>query len=367
MKWIFKVIQGQHKGAELALPAGCCFTAGRAAACDLVLLDATLPAEAFTLECTEKERFLTPLMEGVLLGAQPLAKGVRVPLPLYTIVSAGMTQFCLGEAGKPWPMLRTMRRKRPPGAPHTFRSRAWFAGRSLGLLALKTAGVLALLLAGAVIAGRLLVQESGNLEQTLEQMRVRSAQTPETLAAHYRLHLVHTAEQCHLSGNVSTRALRDEIRARLFAIAPDATAEITDDETLHAAAETVIQLMEEPHLGIAAATNRTLVLCGKASSSGALDETVALLRSELPYLQRIETAAVEPIPAGKRPVERVQSAAVRPKLPIVALVLSPCPSVILKDGSRHVQGSSVNGYTIVNISADGVDLDCAGERCRWTL
>ena len=65
MKFLLKIVQGPNAGAEIALVEGVRVTLGSADACDIVLADPTLPAEACAIEASA---------DGVVLttpGAEP--------------------------------------------------------------------------------------------------------------------------------------------------------------------------------------------------------------------------------------------------------------------------------------------------------
>ena len=89
MNYLLKIVQGPHAGAEIALVEGS-VTFGSSDACDIVLADSSLPAEAFALETSDA---------GVSLKELP--DGEARALDLYTLFTFGNSSFAVGENGVP--------------------------------------------------------------------------------------------------------------------------------------------------------------------------------------------------------------------------------------------------------------------------
>ena len=63
MNYLLKIVQGANAGAEIALAEGV-VTFGSSDACDIVLADASLPAEAFAVETSAAGVSLKELPDG---------------------------------------------------------------------------------------------------------------------------------------------------------------------------------------------------------------------------------------------------------------------------------------------------------------
>lgn len=94
MNYLLKIVQGANAGAEIALAEGV-VTFGSSDACDIVLNDSSLPAEAFSLEATDA---------GVNLKVLPDGESKKVEL--YTLFAFGNSTFAVGENGVAWPELK---------------------------------------------------------------------------------------------------------------------------------------------------------------------------------------------------------------------------------------------------------------------
>lgn len=346
MKRIFKVLQGQHKGAELALPEGAVVKAGRAATCDLVLRDATLAEEAFELTCSADAVHLTARMDGVVVGDQPVAKDTDCVVPLYTEVGVGMTRFCLGEAEQPWPtitpcLVATRRRRRRWG---------W------GLVAV-------LLLGGSVGFGWWFVRNLSAVEVT--PLATLEPPTPETLAARFGLVCERDRGGVRLVGNVPSVRDRDRIRQQLRALAPEVRVELTDDETLRQSVETLLATLNAADLHVLYATNRCVALTGSAPSPAMWAQIEEAIRADVPYVRTLSAPKPEPIAASVLPKAPAAPTRLQPALPIAAILAEPYPCLILKNGLRCSVGAVISGYTIVRIAPGEVTLQKGGVVERW--
>lgn len=347
MKRIFKVLQGQHKGAELALPEGAVVKAGRAATCDLVLRDATLAEEAFELTCSADAVHLTARMEGVVVGDQPVAKGSDCVVPLYTEVGVGMTRFCLGEAEQPWPtitpcLVATRRRRRRWG---------W------GLVAV-------LLLGGSVGFGWWFVRNLSAVE--VMPLATLEPPTPETLAEQFGLVCERDRGGVRLVGNLPSVRDRDRIRQQLRALAPEVRVELTDDETLRQSVETLLATLNVADLHVLHATNRCVALTGSAPSPAMWARIEEAIRADVPYVRTLSAPKGESVAASVLPKLPSAPTRLQPALPIAAILSEPYSCLILKNGLRCSVGAVISGYTVVRIAPGEVTLQKGGVVERWT-
>lgn len=102
MSLLLKIVKGVNAGAEIALVEGP-VTFGSGDACDIVLMDATLPAEAFTLETL-----------GNSVSCRVLPDGEAKALEPYVVFTVGGMEFAVGEEGTIWPELRYPAPPPPP-------------------------------------------------------------------------------------------------------------------------------------------------------------------------------------------------------------------------------------------------------------
>ena len=354
MKRIFKVLQGQHKGAELALPEGAVFKAGHASTCDLVLLDATLADEAFELACSASAVQLTAITDGILVGDHLVAKGERCVVPLYTEVAVGMTRFCLGEADRPWPKIRPCRspeRKRRSGC-------GWLC---FGIV----------LLGGAWAFWMWWQRTLAAVEVTPLPMEAQV--TPEALAERLGLQVERWGTQLRVVGNVTTVAERNRLRHLFRSQAPEVLVELTDDETLLRSVEALLATLNEAKLRVAQATNRCVALEGTLSSPTAWPRIEEAIRMDVPYICQLTPPPVVPVlEEMERPaVDSATEAApvahpVKPDLPIAAILQTPFPCLILKNGMRCAEGGVLLGYTILRIEGQRVTVQKEGAITVWT-
>ena len=102
MNYLLKIVQGANAGAEIALAEGV-VTFGSSDACDIVLADASLPAEAFAVE-----------VSGTGVSLKALPDGEAKNVELYTLFSFGSSSFAIGENGVAWPELKSPAAPPPP-------------------------------------------------------------------------------------------------------------------------------------------------------------------------------------------------------------------------------------------------------------
>ena len=354
MKRIFKVLQGQHKGAELALPEGAVFKAGHASTCDLVLLDATIADEAFELACSASAVQLTAITDGILVGDHFVAKGERCVVPLYTEVAVGMTRFCLGEADRPWPKIRPCRS--PKGKRHS--GCGWLC---FGVVLLGGAGAFWMWWQRSLAA----------VEVT--PLPMEEEVTPEALAERLGLQVECLGTQLRVVGNVTTVAERNRLRHIFRSQAPEVLVELTDDETLRGSVEALLATLNEANLRVAQVTNRCVVLDGVLSSPTAWPRIEEAIRMDVPYICHLTPPPVIPVSEGMEtpiadsptevsPVARL----VKPDLPIAAILQTPFPCLILKNGMRCAEGGVLSDYTILRIEGPRVTIQKEGVVTVWT-
>lgn len=368
MKWVFKVLQGQHKGAELALPEGSSFTAGRASSCDLVLMDATLAAEAFELHCSNTEIRLTARMEGIRIDGVPVPQSETKSVPLYTVVAVGMTRFCLGEAGKAWPASpdRLLDELERTAIRHRI-GRQW---RQALLVGITLVGL------GGALLGLYRWAARDAIAAPIQTLPPPETMTAETIAERFGLTLEQQGERICLNGNVADSATREHIRTLVRQHHPSAQVNVTDDATLRRSIEQLFTALDEPHARVVAATNRCVSVGGSLSSQAALNRLFTAIRNDLPYVRHLEAAADLQIDTCVSAVSPEKSSPAVPTsapvtkrnpvtLPVAGIVQAPYPCLILKDGQRCSEGGQIGRYTILRITPDCVEVQQGEHTYQW--
>ena len=131
---------------------------------------------------------------------------------------------------------------------------------------------------------------------------------------------------------------------------------------------------------VVAATNRVLSIAGTSSSPFALKRILESLNADLPKLRDIDAAGVaygmvpdnEESDSGnyEMPIDVVHAkrrAAKpnEPSLPVCGILTTPYPCLVMRDGSRVLEGAALGGNVIVKIEADAVTVTNATGRFTW--
>lgn len=428
MNFKLKIVEGPNKGAEIALPEGVAVTLGKSDDSDIVLADATLPDAALTLKAAP---------DGVTLDGEPLEP--------FAVTERGTTAFAVGPADKPWGELvwpkkeenltqsrreaegsegadasapsepSASPRENPPVPPQEKKKRRGCLGCLLWT-------VLLLVVLGALgwffrheaqpyvekarpyldqakpYAGRVkncaervisgvagLFGESGaSVDSGLDGEPSRHGDPVslmQDIIRRYGLMQTNRAGRTVLSGDFATRAERLTATAEAYAASPGIELDFSDVESLTAAAEDTFALVGESDLHVAAATNRVIVLSGKAAN---LRRTLEALAADLPKLRDVNVSGVSfaangdvrgrETPDGRRmdgtSASRVSRLATRkpssaPTLPVCGILTTPYPCLVLKSGARVMQGAPLGEWTVARIDADSVTLTNAERSVTW--
>ena len=129
---------------------------------------------------------------------------------------------------------------------------------------------------------------------------------------------------------------------------------------------------------VVAATNRVLSISGKSSSPFALKRILESLNADLPKLRDIDATGVAyGMAPGKEDgddwetpiaVSRARRRAATPRepsLPVCGILTAPYPCLVMRDGSRVLEGAALGGNVIVKIEADAVTVTNATGRFTW--
>lgn len=193
------------------------------------------------------------------------------------------------------------------------------------------------------------------------------------IAAQYALTLTERDGAPLLTGNVRRRTERLAIRSLALADSPNVRFDLTDDESLKAAADELLFVVTEGALKAVAASNRVVTLTGRIPTSAALEKAVRALNADVKGIARLVTDGVsvggplptatadEPATAPKRRVAKPSA----PDYPIAGILTAPYPCVVLRNGTRLTEGASLGTAVLVTIAADKLTLKDGGSVLEW--
>lgn len=403
MNWLLKIVEGPLKGAEVALVDGRRVSLGSDDACDIVVGDAALAAQACELDVSGTGvTVLTP-------------DGAATALKPFEVRTFGTTAFAVGPVDQPWgdlvypppeapdapvpapsePSAEPEAAEPPPAEAEAAPKRRHGCLGTLLVLLLLLVGALALLhCCRASIEARWpqVARFRAEVESAVQGQwgrwfgRARPASVPVAkgpslpeLAAQHGLALVETNGVRQLAGNVRRRTERLAIRALALADDPSVQFNLTDDETLRASADELLFVVTEGALKATAASNRVVTLAGYAPSAAKLERALRALAADVPGIERVETKAVQvggPAPAGTVAAEVAPDAPKggRPRAgqerkrtvePIAGILMHPYPCVVLRTGLRLAEGAQIGTATIVRIEADSLILRDGKTEFAW--
>lgn len=410
MNWLLKIVEGPLKGAEVALVDGRRVSLGSDDACDIVVGDAALAAQACELDVSGTGvTVLTP-------------DGAATALKPFEVRTFGTTAFAVGPVDQPWgdlvypppealdapvpaqsePSAEPEAAEPPPAEAEAAPKRRHGCLGTLLVLLLLLVGALALLhCCRASIEARCpqVARFRAEVESAAQKGwaatqglwarwfgTARPASAPVAkgpalpeLAAQHGLALVETNGVRQLAGNVRRRTERLAIRALALADDPSVQFNLTDDETLRASADELLFVVTEGALKATAASNRVVTLAGYAPSAAKLERALRALAADVPGIERVETKAVQvggPAPAGTVAAEVAPDAPKggRPRAgqerkrtvePIAGILMHPYPCVVLRTGLRLAEGAQIGTATIVRIEADRLILRDGKTEFAW--
>ena len=193
------------------------------------------------------------------------------------------------------------------------------------------------------------------------------------IAAQYALTLTERDGAPLLAGHLRRRTERLAIRSLALADSPNVRFDLTDDESLKAAADELLFVVTEGALKAVAASNRVVTLVGRIPTSAALEKAVRALNADVKGIARLVTDGVsvggplptatadEPATAPKRRVAKPSA----PDYPIAGILTAPYPCVVLRNGTRLTEGASLGTAVLVTIAADKLTLKDGGSVLEW--
>ena len=406
MSFILKIVEGPNRGAEIALVEGVAVTLGKGDECDIVLADSTLPEEPLSIEATG---------DAVTVNGEQLEQ--------FAVKTLGATSFAVGPADAPWGELKwpakgeISRKDAEPQGKETQAEEAHGEEdlrdsatpreekadapepekKKHGCLGCLVVLVLLVLLLG-VLAWLFRATVRPYAEKVLAYARESlhvgggtggagmGAALPMTLsevASSYGLELEENDGQAKLSGNLKTRAERLRATAEAYEARPGVDLDLSDDESFRAAADDALFTITEGAMKVVAATNRVLSIAGTSPSPFALKRILESLSADLPKLRDIDATGVAygmvpgnekseegdgddgETPIGVFHARRRTSKAKEPSLPVCGILTAPYPCLVMRDGSRVLEGAALGGNVIVKIEADAVTVTNATGRFTW--
>ena len=406
MNFVLKIVEGPNRGAEIALVEGVAVTLGKGDECDIVLADSTLPEEPLSIEATG---------DAVTVNGEQLEQ--------FAVKTLGATSFAVGPADAPWGELKwpakgeISRKDAEPQGKETQAEEAHGEEdlrdsatpreekadapepekKKHGCLGCLVVLVLLVLLLG-VLAWLFRATVRPYAEKVLAYARESlhvgggtggagmGAALPMTLsevASSYGLELEENDGQAKLSGNLKTRAERLRATAEAYEARPGVDLDLSDDESFRASADDALFTITEGAIKAVAATNRVLSIAGTSPSPFALKRILESLSADLPKLRDIDATGVAygmvpgnekseegdgddgETPIGVFHARRRTSNAKEPSLPVCGILTAPYPCLVMRDGSRVLEGAALGGNVIVKIEADAVTVTNATGRFTW--
>ena len=406
MNFVLKIVEGPNRGAEIALVEGVAVTLGKGDECDIVLADSTLPEEPLSIEANG---------DAVSVNGEQLEQ--------FAVKTLGATSFAVGPADAPWGELKwpakgaISRKDAEPQGKETQAEEAHGEEdlrdsatpreekadapepekKKHGCLGCLVVLVLLVLLLG-VLAWLFRATVRPYAEKVLAYARESlhvgggtggagmGAALPMTLsevASSYGLELEENDGQAKLSGNLKTRAERLRATAEAYEARPGVDLDLSDDESFRASADDALFTITEGAIKAVAATNRVLSIAGTSPSPFALKRILESLSADLPKLRDIDATGVAygmvpgnekseegdgddgETPIGVFHARRRTSKAKEPSLPVCGILTAPYPCLVMRDGSRVLEGAALDGNVIVKIEADAVTVTNATGRFTW--
>ena len=404
MNFLLKIVEGPNKGAEIALVSGVAVTLGKGDDCDIVLADATLPSAPVSIEASDG---------GVTADGEPLEQ--------FAVKTLGATSFAVGPADTPWGELKwpgraesreaesqepesrgagggsrepDAERREPdaekpeesPEAGPPRRRRGGCCGCIVALVLLAFALAALAWFYRAAIKDFCKARGYDVPEFFAQSGGTEAAQPVETnmlaaVAARYGLSVEEGGGTPRLVGDLKTRAERLRATAEAYEVMPGVELDIVDDESFRTAADDALFTLTEGALKVVAATNRALSISGISRSPEALRRTLVALNADIPKLSGVDVAGVKfgivprqvAMGDGHEDVEAAESQVPRPKskkaatpsFPVCGILTKPYPCLVMRDGSRMLEGAALGESVILKIEADAVTVTNSTGRFTW--
>lgn len=399
MNFLLKIVQGPNAGAEIALVEGLTISVGKTDSCDIVLADPTLPESPIQLEARA---------DSVML----LAPGKdQQRLENFHAVSYGTTIFAVGPADEAWgeivypkpetaaepekpadspapaPAAEPEAKGKPPAGEGGGKRKS--AGC---LIAIEIVVLILLLLAVLAWFKRDAVKAYLGIGESAEEAPATQAAAEEeaknaisALASEFGLAETNINGRTALRGDFATRAERLAATAKIYATSPGIELDLADAESLLAAVGDTLAVVGEKKLAVSSVSNRVARLEGTAFD---LKRALEAIAEDVPKIENADCSAVvqlvpprepqEPtIPDGAKPNHfglpkfkpsadaAAEDSPAKTTLPVCGIITTPYPYLVLRDGTRVLEGGSIGGSTVLKIMADTVIITNETGRIEW--
>ena len=414
MGYLLKIVEGPNKGAEIALVEGVAVTLGKGDECDVILADPTMPSDPSTI---------TASADGVTFDGSPLAP--------FQVVTRGATSFAVGPSDAPWGELKWPEPEAKegekadegradggepshaagsasPGSPASPESpdspadaatdekkkgRGCLGCLVVSVVLLLVLALIAFFLKGSPKGRKVWAWTKNTVSGAWERRVVSEGDagaakelTIDDVVANHGLTVTNIDSRTVLVGDFATRTARRVATAEAYAAKPGVELDFCDDESLKTAAEDTLAMLSEKDLRVVAATNRVIVLSGRALR---IRRAIEALAADLPKLRNVDVADVtlvngtigaaagvdgqetaddtlEAVPASNvRRLTPTHKAAPKPSLPVCGILTTPYPCLVLRSGARVLEGASVGDSVVVKIEADAVTVTNATGKFVW--
>ena len=408
MNFLLKIVGGPNKGAEIALVEGVAVTFGKGDDCDIVLADPTLPEDPLSI---------SPSADSVSVNGEALEP--------FAVKTVGATSFAIGPADAPWGELVWPKAEEPARAeaePHGARKEEGAdkqpaepqaeaetpsaepepeKRRHGGYGCIVVIVLLVVAIAALVWLFRTAIADAcdrrgydvrsaygafrrafpiGGGQPQVQPVRPTLAE----VVSRYGLELKEDEGPAKIVGNFKTRAERLRATAEAYEARPGIELDLSDDESFRTAAEDALFTLTEGALKVVSATNRVLSVGGVSVSPESLGRTLRALAADLPKLRNVDTqwvnygiapqseesdddgAAADVAPSA--PSVAARSAAAKPAmpaLPVCGILTKPYPCLVMRDGTRVLEGAPLGGNVILKIEADAVTVTNSAGRFVW--
>ena len=407
MNFLLKIVEGPNRGAEIALVEGVAVTLGKGDGCDIVLADTTLPDVPVSIEASA---------DAVSIDGEPVDQ--------FAVKTLGATSFAVGPADVPWGELKWPAKEKDVaqsrgesenaesqhGKDEPSRGSAEAQGaeeenhsdsaspreekKRHGCLGCLVAFAL-LVLALAVLAWLFRAAVRPYAEKALAYVReslhggsgggetrgAAGSMSLSAVASRYGLELEESDGAAKLSGNLKTRAERLRATAEAYEARPGVDLDLSDDESFKAAADDAVFTITEGAMKVVAATNRVLAIGGVSRSPEELRRALEALGADLPRLRNVDTSGVrfgivrrsdaagevrEDAPVGVMGVSRrAAKKSSDVSLPVCGILTKPYPCLVMRDGTRVLEGAALGESVILKIEADAVTVTNSTGRFTW--
>ena len=416
MNFLLKIVGGPNKGAEIALVEGVAVTFGKGDDCDIVLADPTLPedplsispsADSVSVNGEALEPFAVKTVGATSFAIGPAdAPWGELKWPERENVSRG-DEETRSEEGKPSrrdaedakaQSAEAASEEDPPrdsATPREEKKRHGCLGCIVALaLILLALAVLAWIFRTAIAdacdrRGYDVRSAYGAFRRAFPigggQPQVQPVRpTLAEVVSRYGLELKEDEGPAKIVGNFKTRAERLRATAEAYEARPGIELDLSDDESFRTAAEDALFTLTEGALKVVSATNRVLSVGGVSVSPESLGRTLRALAADLPKLRNVDTqwvnygiapqseesdddgAAADVAPSA--PSVAARSAAAKPAmpaLPVCGILTKPYPCLVMRDGTRVLEGAPLGGNVILKIEADAVTVTNSAGRFVW--